>query len=155
MKAIFLDIDGVLNCSDSKSECNGYVGIDNVRIRRLKHIIDETGARIILISSWKEFWYKNLYDKILQDELANYLDRKFKRERLIIFDKTNDIDDSRGSGILQVLAKYNIESFIIIDDEEFDYEKLNLIHHLIKTEYSGGGLTEELAQIAIDKLNKG
>ena len=38
MKIIFLDIDGVLNCSESKSECLGYTGIDTVRIKRLKRI---------------------------------------------------------------------------------------------------------------------
>ncbi len=29
MKVIFLDIDGILNCSESKSDCFGYAGIDN------------------------------------------------------------------------------------------------------------------------------
>lgn len=155
MKVIFLDIDGVLNCSKSKPDCLGYTGIDNEKIKRLKHIVNETGANIILISSWKELWYKESHKKHLQDELANYLDKKFKREQLTVLDCTTDINDSRGKGILQALSKYSIENFIIIDDEEFDYKKLKLLPHLIKTKYSCGGLTEELTQNAIEKLNKG
>ena len=155
MNVIFLDIDGVLNCSESKSECFGYTGIDNVRIKRLKRIVEETNAKIILISTWKEFLFKELHNKPLQDELANYLDRKFKRERLSILDKTTDIGGSRGQGILKALTKYTVENFIIIDDEEFDYKELNLLPYLIKTEYSSGGLTDELTEIIINKFNKG
>ena len=152
MKIIFLDIDGVLNCSESKSECLGYTGIDNARIKRLKRIVAETNAQIILISTWKEQWFKESYNKALQDELANYLDRKLKRERLTILDKTIDIESSRGKGILHSLSKFHVEQFIILDDEEFDYEELKLSPYLIKTEYSFGGLTEELTEKAINKL---
>ena len=152
MKIIFLDIDGVLNCSESKSECFGYTGIDNVRIKRLKRIIEETNAQIILISTWKENWFKESFNKGLQDELANYLDRKFKREHLSILDKTTDINGSRGKGILQALTKYNTDQFIILDDEIFDYEELNLLTNLVKTEYLNGGLTEEITNKTINLL---
>ena len=69
MKIIFLDIDGVLNCSESKSECLGYTGIDTVRIKRLKRIIEETNAKIILISFEQEIDAKHLEVEFdLQDE---------------------------------------------------------------------------------------
>ena len=154
MKVIFLDIDGVLNCSDSKSECFGYTGIDNVRIKRLRRIVEETGAKLILTSTWKEHWYKESFNKPLQDELANYLDRKFKRERLSILDKTADIDDSRSKGILQALAKYSIEQFLIIDDKIFDYNEFQLMSHLIQTDYENGGLTEEITEKIIQNFAK-
>ena len=152
MNVLFLDIDGVLNCSESKSECLGYTGIDNIRIKRLKRIIEETNAKIILISTWKEQWHKELFNKGLQDELANYLDRKFKRERLSVLDKTTDINGSRGKGILQAISKYSIKNFIILDDEFFDYEELKLLPHLIKTEYLNGGRTEEITNKAVNLL---
>ena len=152
MKIIFLDIDGVLNCSESKSECFGYTGIDNIIIKRLKRIIEETNAQIILISTWKENWFKESFNKGLQDELANYLDRKFKRDRLSVLDKTTDINGSRGKGILQAISKYSIKNFIILDDETFDYKELNLLPYLIKTEYLNGGLTEEITNKTINLL---
>ena len=41
MKVIFLDIDGVLNCSKSKSSCLGCTGIDDIKVKRLKRIIEK------------------------------------------------------------------------------------------------------------------
>lgn len=48
-KVIFLDIDGVLNDEEHTSE--SY--LDSMMVGRLKRIIDETGAEIILSSSWR------------------------------------------------------------------------------------------------------
>ena len=58
MKVIFLDIDGVLNCQSSKSSCHGMVGIDNDKVKRLKEIVKATGAKMVLISTWKTDWQK-------------------------------------------------------------------------------------------------
>ena len=88
MKIIFLDIDGVLNCEHSKSRCQNWIGIDNKRVKLLRKIVDEIGAKIVLISSWKRKWER--FDKDNQHEVGNYLDRKLKRERLYIMDKTKD-----------------------------------------------------------------
>lgn len=54
MKVIFLDIDGVLNCVTSKSYCGMYVGVDADKIRRLARIVEETGAKIVLSSDWRD-----------------------------------------------------------------------------------------------------
>ena len=88
MKIIFLDVDGVLNCQKSESHCQGCIGIDNDKVKRLRKIVEATGAKIVLCSSWKTFWEKVHKDD--QRELANYLDRKLKRENLYIFDKTKE-----------------------------------------------------------------
>ena len=69
-----------------------------------------------------------------------------------ILDKTTDINGSRGKGILQAISKYSIKNFIILDDEFFDYEELELLPHLIKTEYLNGGLTEEITNKTINLL---
>ena len=153
MKVIFLDIDGVLNCQSSKSSCHGMVGIDNDKVKRLKEIVKSTGAKIVLISTWKTDWQKLLKEQ--QGYMADYLDRKLKRQRLAIMDKTDDYIAMRGEGIDQWLKGRNVESFAILDDEEFDYAKTGIIDRLIKTEFynDNGGLQEEHIQIAINKLN--
>ena len=46
-KVIFLDIDGVLN------QDNGGAKIEEQFVRRLAHIVEETGAEIVLSSSWR------------------------------------------------------------------------------------------------------
>ena len=122
MKIIFLDIDGVLNCSTTKEHCNLFRGIEDNKVALLKEIAIATNALIVLISSWKEHWQKESKLKFLQDELANYLDKKFTDQGLAIIDK---IDDdyclNRGEGILEYLRLkkkkgFKIDKFIILDD---------------------------------------
>lgn len=51
MKIIFLDVDGVLNCQNSKSNCYGIMGIDDDKVSRLRKIVECTDAKIVLIST--------------------------------------------------------------------------------------------------------
>lgn len=63
MRVIFLDIDGVLNADDDfggRSKPNPYVtddygnsycGICKSHLLQLRHIVDRTGAKIVLVSS--------------------------------------------------------------------------------------------------------
>ena len=61
MKIIFLDIDGVLNTSETfMKRIKNYekthkwtAEIDLDRVSRLKYIINMTGAKVVLSSSWR------------------------------------------------------------------------------------------------------
>ena len=54
MKVIFLDIDGVLNNEYSKTRApSGVIGIDGDKVKRLRKIVESTGAKLVLTSSWK------------------------------------------------------------------------------------------------------
>lgn len=155
MKLIFLDIDGVLNCMGSKSRCGCFIGIDNDKVKRLKQIIDETNAKIVLTSSWKNHWNKN---KDLNGFMGNYLDRKLKRQGLRLIDKTNDDGLHRGTGIINYINNFHteIESWIVLDDEYFpDYKDYDILSHMVKTDfYNGGGLQDLHVELAIKLLNK-
>lgn len=154
IKIIFLDIDGVLNCQTSKSNSGGVLGIDSKKVKLLRRIIDQTNTKIVLCSSWKTFWDHN---KDEQTEIANYLDRKLKRENLFILDKTDDKGYNRGEGIVNWLQDKTVEQWIVLDDEIFDdYDKYNVIEHLVKTSFysENGGLQEEHVQMAVEMLNK-
>lgn len=155
MKVIFLDVDGVLNWHGSKSRCAGYKGIDDDKVKLLKEIVIKTNAKIVLCSSWKEFWWP--IEKECQDEFANYLDRKLKKQNLYIFDRTYDLGWNRGEGICNWLENKNVESWIVLDDEIFDdYERFGIMSHLVKTEFyekDGGGLKPEHVEKAIKLLN--
>ena len=50
-KVIFLDIDGVLNDEGEEREKGVY--IDETRVQRLASIVEQTGAEIVLSSSWR------------------------------------------------------------------------------------------------------
>lgn len=150
MKVIFLDIDGVLNCQNSKSSCFGMMGIDNKKVEELKSIVDKSGAKIVLISSWCTGWTHKEY----RGYMANYLDKKLKSAELYIIDKTDDYTAMRGKGILKWLENKEVESFVILDDEVWDYEKCNLSDKFVKTEFydDNGGLNAGKAREAMKIL---
>lgn len=155
MKVIFLDVDGVLNCQASNSKCGGYIGIDGDKVKRLRCIAEKSNAKIVLISSWKTRWERT--EKELQSELTNYLDRKLKRENLFILDKTKDQIWNRGEGIIQWCERSGrVDNFVILDDEEFDYEELNIKNRLIKTSFyeENGGLQDKHVELAIKLLTE-
>ena len=156
MKIIFLDIDGVLNAEHSRSRCGKFIGIDNDKLLRLKRIVDETDAKIVLVSTWKENWERLPSRKIYQNELADYLDKRFKRVGLAVFDKTLNslagVYFSRGEGILEYMYCKQIEGFVIIDDYQFDYDGCGLTDRYVKTD-NRIGITEENVQKAIVILN--
>ena len=71
-KVIFLDIDGVLNTERQHNRCvdEGVAYVDNfgyafdpIAVINLKKIIDETGADIVISSSWK-FWGLSTMQKL-------------------------------------------------------------------------------------------
>lgn len=159
VKLIFLDIDGVLNCTTTKERCMCFVGIDEEKLPLLKRIVDESAAKIILTSSWKENWYKNPFYKNKQDELASYLDEKLNKYGLKVFDKTfEDNPYHRGEGILNYLLYLNhygvkISSFAILDDMTFDFRLRGFANYLVKTTMNSG-LTEVEVNRALQILNK-
>ena len=53
MKVIFLDIDGVLNCDKTPNPRRFPYVVDKKLLARLKKLLDRTGAKIVLSSSWR------------------------------------------------------------------------------------------------------
>ena len=149
MKVIFLDIDGVLN-SDAyfnkirnlkiqgiKSE------IDVEKIQLLKKAVDETGANVVLSSSWR--YTRNA--QYLKELLLHYN---------IYTDSTPFIQNKRGLEIKQWLADHPyVEDFVILDDEIFDSYDENLINKLVKISDSNGyNFGEGLLPKDVDEIIK-
>lgn len=155
MKAIFLDIDGVLNTPSSESRCGEYIGIDDEKVEKLKQIVEKTKAEIVLISTWKKYWRKEEKLKPLQDYSANYLDEKLAKQGLKATDKTKDKSDgrylSRGESILEYVYRNNVEKYIILDDCQFDYDGCDLTDNYIKTNQIEG-LSEQQVKVACETL---
>lgn len=159
VKLIFLDIDGVLNCSTTKDRCLFYTGVEDKKIGFLKQIVGATKAKIVLISSWRYTWYKEKKLKSNQDELATYLDERLAKQELSIFDKIDDEAISRGKGILNYISQLNnqgidVDDFVILDDEFSDYISARLLRYLVQTSYKDGGLKQKHVSKAIDILYK-
>lgn len=155
-KYIFLDVDGVLNNSKTEDRVGVFLGLNDVLVKRLKKIVDATGAEIYLISTWKECWYKDNDKKKYQDAFANRLDLVFYNHGLKITDKLEDEDINpvaRGRLVKEFLKTANADSFVILDDYEFDYYYENLGDNLVQTN-GRYGLTEKDVKKAIEILNK-
>ncbi len=158
-KVIFLGVDGVLNSHSTKERCLDLVGIEDKKVALLKEIVDVTKANIVLISSRKTNWTNNPLFKDNQDEVASYLDEKLAKQGLLIKDKT--IEGSplyRGKGILRYIkmqkeAGIDVEKFVILDDEMFDYLETKLTKYLIQTSYEQNGLEKKHVRKAIEKLS--
>jgi len=133
MKIIFLDIDGVLNNYSTPGECLCW---ESSLVKILKRVIRETGAEIVLSSTWRKI--ERHCDIITDDMQINYIGRTpslYKKRGIEI---QAWLDDNPG-----------VEKFIILDD---DSDMVHLIPHLLQTD-GEFGLTNEIADEAIEILN--
>ena len=163
MKVIFLDIDGVLNAEDDFGEGKPnphfcyHRGISDEKLKRLKEIVDLTESKLVLVSSWKVGYSKFLKDK--ENEIGLYLDNKLKEVGLELYDTTIKYDTDKGNSRGVEIALYlidhkDITNYVVLDDDErIDYEKFNVLPHLVKTSPLTG-LTESIKDRAIKELNK-
>ena len=161
---IFLDIDGVLNAEDDfgPNKENPHIGhnrgISTNKAKLLQQIVDETKSRIVLVSTWKRRYIKYLNNH--EDEVGEYLTHKFNEVGLNIYDTTirYDFDDSKSRGLEISLwlidHKEEVDNWILIDDDErIDYEKFDILSHLVKTS-PYAGLTNEIVDTCIALLSK-
>ena len=146
-KIIFLDVEGVLNNGDWATEMfeKGIrVYHDDIlyepSLIQLKRIVDETGAVIVVSSSWRQI-------PIAYEHLQGWL-KKFGME---IYDKTPYVGGERGNDITAWFNRHPGEwKYVILDDDD----DMN-IHkeHLVQTCFSDG-LTEAEADRCIGILGK-
>ena len=148
MKVIFLDVDGVLNSDEyfdrvKNLHIQGIQSeIDVNKISLLKRAMDETGAKVVLSSSWR---YTEM-GKELRKLLSNYG---------IYADITPLIENKRGLEKKQWLLEHkNVENFVILDDEVFDSYDEELITKLIKISKVNGNFGDGLLLKDVNEIIK-
>jgi hypothetical protein len=129
-KVIFLDIDGVLNTKWWYTQMNrntpkdkyGYA-FDPNAVSNLKKILDQTGADIVISSSWKSFGYSELEEmweeRGLPGKLIGITPNSVSDEMLLNADLDNmELFSIRGMEIKEWLDKHgrNVSHYVIIDD---------------------------------------
>ena len=162
MKVIFLDIDGVLNYQRiSERAPSGCIGISDTCCERLARIVAVTDAKLVLTSTWKRDWQKGISTEELPRD-GQYLVNKLLKHRLTIYDKTVDPSwAERGVGIINYLSTvaHPVDSFIILDDERYDFKEQGLADHLVQTQFSATdnfdepGLQDKHVRKAVRLLN--
>lgn len=160
MKVIFLDIDGVLNVIPQGHDA--YGGIFHPEfVDNLERIINETGAKIVISSSWRHsglqkilnMWkFRNLPGEVIGVTPDLYRRVDFEGERKMV----------RGDEIQAILDQQpEITNYVILDDD--DDMLSGQIGNFVQTSNNinhpdcidiGYGLTNECTNRAIRILNR-
>ena len=119
MKVIFFEVDGVLNFNDSDAVApSGAKGVAEAKVKELKEMVLNTGARLVLTGSWKTNWDFD-DEKCTPD--GKYLNKKLDRRGLHILDKTKD-NLSSSEGIADWLLRHpNVNEYWVWDKEGLSY----------------------------------
>lgn len=110
-KLVFLDFDGVLNCDVSVSQLGTRYKFWPPSIKALNELLAQSGARIVISSTWREHW--TLSENAALLEQAGLLPGR-------IVGKTSVSGGERGNEIDCWLKSvpYPVESFVILDDKD-------------------------------------
>jgi len=140
MKVVFLDIDGVLN-----DAVNIHSLMDDKPTKEhldcLKAILDATGAKVVLSSTWRLF-----------PDARNIVKNSLRNIGSDIFDKTKELPKGRGAEIKEWLSRHpEVCQFVILDDDIADI-KPYYPNNIVKTSFYTGLLPEHV-EPAIKILN--
>lgn len=147
MKILFLDFDGVLN-SQKYLAAHGAEGlvIDPDRMKILQNIVKKTDAKIVLTTSWREYWPGT--------DTGKQMDALFQSYGLQIFDKTPMLGERREKEILAWLKAHpETENFAVLDDRLLGADFLK--DHFVKTSNHFDGLEDTDGEAVIRILLRG
>lgn len=166
MKAIFLDIDGVLNYTQwyvsdrNPGNLNGQEGdIDPECVERVIRICKETGAKVVISSDWRISWEGTLMRlermgltrDIVIDKTPELIWTRISRHDYMLSDDNDDYEFSRGKEVDMWLQEHpECTNFVIVDDR-MDFTKEQEPHFVHVNPMCG--LTDYDADIAIMTLN--
>ena len=143
MKVLFLDIDGVANCATTSQRHRGFIGIDPYMALLVNRIIEATGCKVVLSSTWR-MWEDSI--------------KEVKEQVCDIMDTTPQISGAtRGEEIREwlnmqaVKSNFFVKRYAILDDDSGMLPEQ--IPNFFKTSWSTG-LTQEIADKVIEHLNK-
>lgn len=138
-RVIFLDIDGVLNriCTN---DGNNYFDPDCVD--QLRRIVQETGAKVVLSTSWREF-----------ADWKNMLIQFFHAIRIEVIDCTTVTENGKRAEEIKDWIRNNqdkVNNYVVLDDDDMTND---FPDHMVRTCVEGRvGLDYEWAGKAIDIL---
>jgi hypothetical protein len=135
VKVIFLDIDGVLNCTNTPNPREFPYIVDPKLLKRLKRLLQRTGAKVVLSSTWRydpaglfsaKHWGIPFID-VIPD-----MPKRPRRDEVLAWLKTHP----------------KARRFVVIDDEDDELDQLPLFQPSQNT-----GLTDSIAKGVADYLD--
>jgi hypothetical protein len=135
MKVVFLDIDGVLNCSKTPNPRNLPYVVDELLLARFRDLLRRTGASVVLSSTWR-------YDPAGLFAAKHY--------GIPFIDVTPDLpQEPRCKEVLEWLRTHpDVNRYAVIDDEDDELDELPLFQPSRRT-----GLTDKIAHGVADYLD--
>lgn len=153
---IFLDVDGVLNShqwfksQERKSVIETIEGhIDSNAVRRLNTMVEQTGAKVVVSSTWRKGTLMDVLLKMLKQH-------GFTGEVIGKTGRSSCDDCVRGNQIHRWMKDnipdyWQFRRYVILDDDgDMLYWQR---HNFVQTSSEGGGLTDKHMQRAIEILN--
>lgn len=152
MKIVFLDFDGVLNSHEyirnraPENERGSRIGLDRVAVARVNRLLAETGAEVVVSSTWRHGKKRTQLCDILNDVGFVGVVRGMTPEWLTKTPGGIYAAKCRGEEIQAWLDNaahigHDVESFVIVDD---DSDMAHLAYRLIKTSFETGLLDEHV-----------
>lgn len=186
MKVVFLDCDGVINGYGPLTELvfdlarrlhllkplrNHYkiFGVHKRKVKLLAKIVKKTNTKIVLSSSWRLGWElvedgkcisRTKNGKLLRDELAKYGIEVYSKTEYLDTTKTlgRKFPDWREDEIIEWLSRHkDVESFVVLDDEDFDLQSFvgkELVLTSKKSYFKKGQKTSGLKPVHVKKAIK-
>ena len=172
-KIIFLDIDGVLNSSDTMERApEGNTGVDGRLLNELHFLVSQTNAEIVLSSDWRYGYDRENGDhgpdmRYLIERLSGYK-CYISDVTVAVTERIKHPPENRGEEIRYWLKKNRIrrsDRWIVLDDHYItDVPGCQVSKHLIVTQSPGTeefhgqklpkkGLTHEMAERVAEMLN--
>ena len=172
MKIIFLDCDGELTYSDYENEETANIDIEKVKL--LKEICDKTDAKVVISSSWRgsDSCTPRIYYVLIDILTSNGIEVLGDTPHIKIEfegDVSQNITETtledlpyfkikygtgRAAEIKKWIDEHDVNNFVILDDDDFDWSDYGYDKHWIQPTWFGdGGLKREHVDTAIKILN--
>ena len=144
MRVLFLDIDGVMCLHKEDTNWADEEVSDADCCRRLREIVDATGCKLVLSSSWR------LFPESIRSMFRQLKPFGITKEDFL---GRTPLRGERGDEIMAYVKKRPlIETFAAVDDEPF-YSRVFPKDRLILTKPESG-ITESIKEECIKKLNE-
>lgn len=172
MNVVFLDCDGELTYSDYKNKETANIDIEKVKL--LKEICDKTNAKVVISSSWRgsDTYTPRIYYILIDILTTNgievlggtpHLPTEFEGDvsESISLTTLEDLPylklkygTGRAAEIQKWISEHDVDNFVILDDEDFDWSDYGYDKHWVQPTWFGeGGLQQEHVDRAIEILN--
>ena len=131
---IFFDVDGVLNSFITLSEGR----LSDRYIRNLIGLVKLYNGKLVLISTRRYGFDRGFFGRLKPiSPQCKLLVDKLKKHNVKIYDLLPESpNENRAEEIKEYINEKRIKEFIIIDDEPFNYKKLDLKENLVNTHFS-------------------